>query len=144
MGMTPFSARSAPAQILRPVPLSFPGGTSVPPIPLTPLVGREHELAQAEALIFRPEVRLLTLTGPGGIGQTRLAICHCCRCSAASTGACPCSPAARGPVEPPPDDVHRDRVAVGSSVVGTYVRKPDGEIGWLRTSVRTAPLVSPS
>jgi predicted ATPase/DNA-binding SARP family transcriptional activator len=47
--------------------------TNLPASP-TPLVGRERELDEAAALLTRHDVRLLTLTGPGGSGKTRLAL----------------------------------------------------------------------
>ena len=44
------------------------------PVPATPFLGRERELAELGELLERPEVRLLTLTGAGGSGKTRLAL----------------------------------------------------------------------
>jgi predicted ATPase/DNA-binding XRE family transcriptional regulator len=44
------------------------------PVPATPLVGRDEEATSAVRLLLGEEVRLLTLTGPGGVGKTRLAL----------------------------------------------------------------------
>ena len=47
--------------------------TNLPPQP-TPLIGRERELAEVVELLRSPDVRMLTVTGPGGAGKTRLAL----------------------------------------------------------------------
>ena len=44
------------------------------PVQRTGFVGREKEVAAAKELLLRPDVRLVTVTGPGGIGKTRLAV----------------------------------------------------------------------
>lgn len=60
------------------------------PSDLTSFVGREAELAQLAALLGNPDCRLVTITGPGGVGKTRLAI------AAARDHARPGSPFADG------------------------------------------------
>jgi len=44
------------------------------PAPPTPLIGRDAELTEAETLFAGEQARLVTLTGPGGVGKTRLAM----------------------------------------------------------------------
>jgi len=57
----------APAALPRRVPVELPAE-------VTPFIGRERELAQIAGLLDDPACRLLTLTGPGGVGKTRLAL----------------------------------------------------------------------
>ena len=51
-----------------------PTSIKVHPIPLTPLIGRERDVAAVSFSLQQTGIRLLTLTGPGGIGKTRLAL----------------------------------------------------------------------
>ena len=61
----PASAEAAPPAALRPAAIAEPP---------TPLIGREHELAEAQTILRNGSTRLLTLTGPGGVGKTRLSL----------------------------------------------------------------------
>src|SRR5919112_3470386 len=61
-----------PADIALPVP-SEQQTRNFPPS-LTPFLGREEQISEIAELVAAPNVHLVTLTGPGGIGKTRLAI----------------------------------------------------------------------
>ena len=54
--------------------LSLKDHRAAPPTPLTNIIGRDPEIETIFQLLRHPGVRLLTLTGPGGIGKTRLAL----------------------------------------------------------------------
>lgn len=62
-------------------PLAIDGERSTPeigpvriPSPLTPIFGRDAEIADVESILRRKRARLVTVTGTGGVGKTRLAI----------------------------------------------------------------------
>lgn len=57
----------------KPPEKSAPIATGLP-VPATPLVGRNTEIGEVLELLARPDCRLLSFVGPGGIGKTRLAL----------------------------------------------------------------------
>ena len=50
------------------------GRLAGPPVPTTPLIGRAAAMADLRGLLAQQRTRLLTLTGPGGTGKSRLAL----------------------------------------------------------------------
>ncbi|MEO6891702.1 MAG: adenylate/guanylate cyclase domain-containing protein, partial [Ktedonobacteraceae bacterium] len=66
--------------VIADLPADFPALKSLAarpgnlPMQSTPFIGRQREIATIEQLVRREDVRLLTLTGPGGMGKTRLAL----------------------------------------------------------------------
>jgi transcriptional regulator with XRE-family HTH domain len=74
-----FAAGTTPVGYQGPAPgrapwLALQEGRHNLPAPATAFIGREDEIAEAYALLLRPGVRLLTMTGPPGVGKTRLAL----------------------------------------------------------------------
>jgi predicted ATPase len=57
-----------------PTEIPVPARLTPLPVPRSRLIDREQERAQARALLQREDVGLVTLTGPGGVGKTRLAL----------------------------------------------------------------------
>lgn len=68
------------AQVAHPLALTHPPAEGLRisrgflPVPPTPLIGRNDDVARGSAVLADARVRLLTLTGPGGVGKTRLAL----------------------------------------------------------------------
>ncbi len=78
LGEHRFKDLAAPERVYQLRGVAFPALRSLYrtnlPVPATTFLGREHELGEVAVLLRQDDLRLLTLTGPGGTGKTRLAV----------------------------------------------------------------------
>src|SRR5205823_290570 len=78
LGEHRFKDLSAPERIYQLGGTTFPAIRSLHrttlPVPATPFVGREKEVRELASLLSRQDSRVVTVTGPGGVGKTRLAL----------------------------------------------------------------------
>ena len=106
---------------------------SVPPASLTPLIGRDGDVAVTCDLLSRNDARLITLVGPGGIGKTRLALQVAADCAAAFDGQVAWAPVATATTP--------DAVAAGlARAVGMAETGVSPTIDALKTAMRDAHL----
>lgn len=71
---TPDAAVPAALQTATLAPSTPPTPTAQLPLPPTPLIGREHDLAALRTLILQPDVRLISILGLPGVGKTHLGL----------------------------------------------------------------------